>query len=862
MANIYTDIKLFDAEYYLANNADVAAAIEGTDITAQDHYFLHGAAENRAPNSWFNAAEYVAQNPDLADVDANLLLAHFALHGVNEGRAPNAATAGEDGKIKPALLADYVNAEGNEDVKAAIAEITGTPVGAELTAEQAAIAAQHFFAYGINEDRKGGIADEISGDDGDVEEAIIEALEAYQAALTAQAAAEKAEQDVAAKAAAAKLVDEAGKDEDYDIEDVAGKIAETLANDGALNNGVRTAADDLLPPSLEINEQSVALVKDAQASALATAQKQVDLLKAQNASVVTLQEKIAAYNTAAEEINASVIDYTAEAAKFGLANELGANAANLANADDAKAFQVSVTLAKGDVAQLTVVDGKLVVTGVSAEAVTGVAEKQTELTTAEEGLDTAKTALEAAQTQLGIAEAEAAAAQKWVDELSENEVVLTLDSPEGVEALLAKLEDVTEDESELFAVKGALDAIDTGAPEYDAVNAAILTARDAKLNEVAAADVEGKTTAVTTAEDDVTTAEEAVTAAKTALEKALTEGASDEAVEEFNKLKGVDAFKAQVEAIYGNIAKEAAAEKAIANATIAALKDAGYKVYGADNKVVAWSKVKIVDGQVVAAVEGDDTVYTLRALDKAGKPIDGKGDVALKVDLFETGSIDADTGNVVKESAKLNQTNLPKAIVDAAKDSKDAVEAVTEITKAMKAFDEALAKYNEAAELQKELDAATKAVEAADKAVVDAEKAFADLDINLVKAEDGVASGETYNEDDAEQFADLFVFSTALKTVNDFDGDDLFYFGDAAVALVVADKADLAAGKQLGGQDNVLEIFAVQNGANTDLYVEKVAFAGNSSNEVNADNKDFVKIELVGVNAEDLQFDGGFLTFA
>lgn len=174
MANIYTDIKLFDAEYYLANNADVAAAIEGTDVTAQDHYFLHGAAENRAPNSWFNAAEYVAQNPDLADVDANLLLAHFALHGVNEGRAPNAATAGADGKIKSELLADYVNAEGNEDVKAAIAEITGAPVGAELTAEQAAIAAQHFFNYGINEDRKGGIADVIAEGEGSEGEGLTE----------------------------------------------------------------------------------------------------------------------------------------------------------------------------------------------------------------------------------------------------------------------------------------------------------------------------------------------------------------------------------------------------------------------------------------------------------------------------------------------------------------------------------------------------------------------------------------------------------------------------------------------------------------------------------------------------------------
>ncbi|WP_269901152.1 hypothetical protein [Paenalcaligenes faecalis] len=75
-------------------------------------------------------------------------------------------------------------------------------------------------------------------------------------------------------------------------------------------------------------------------------------------------------------------------------------------------------------------------------------------------------------------------------------------------------------------------------------------------------------------------------------------------------------------------------------------------------------------------------------------------------------------------------------------------------------------------------------------------------------------------------------------------------------------EAEEARDDELANADaSAFEIFAVQEGADTVLYVEKEVFAGSSSVAA-ADNSDLVQVKLVGVNAEDLQFDGGFLTLA
>ena len=74
-----------DADYYLAQNPDVAAA--GIDPTA--HYLTHGWREDRDPNAMFDTSFYLGQNPDVAAAQINPL-AHFMNHGVHELRDPSA----------------------------------------------------------------------------------------------------------------------------------------------------------------------------------------------------------------------------------------------------------------------------------------------------------------------------------------------------------------------------------------------------------------------------------------------------------------------------------------------------------------------------------------------------------------------------------------------------------------------------------------------------------------------------------------------------------------------------------------------------------------------------------------------------
>jgi glycosyltransferase involved in cell wall biosynthesis/2-polyprenyl-3-methyl-5-hydroxy-6-metoxy-1,4-benzoquinol methylase len=73
---------LFDGDWYLAHNPDVAAA--GTD--AAEHYLHHGGFEERDPGPHFNSAFYLQSNPDVRRHGMNPLL-HYVLHGRAEGRA-------------------------------------------------------------------------------------------------------------------------------------------------------------------------------------------------------------------------------------------------------------------------------------------------------------------------------------------------------------------------------------------------------------------------------------------------------------------------------------------------------------------------------------------------------------------------------------------------------------------------------------------------------------------------------------------------------------------------------------------------------------------------------------------------------
>lgn len=235
------------------------------------------------------------------------------------------------------------------------------------------------------------------------------------------------------------------------------------------------------------------------------------------------------------------------------------------------------------------------------------------------------------------------------------------------------------------------------------------------------------------------------------------------------------------------------------------------------------------------------------------------GEVDVDTQLVDLPGIDAKDG-VIAGPAGI--ADMPNYIAEAAGKSKAAVDGLQAAKDNIEDFNKAVDAYNKAVAAEADLEEAADNVKATAEAVTEAEEAFDDLGFNLVKAEDGVADGTAFDENAEDQDADLFVYGESKLTVENFDGNDVLYFGDKAADLIVVTKAqaDSAAGK-LGGEANVLEIFAYQDGANTVLYVEKEAFAGGSNNAIDS-NKDLVTITLTGVQADELQLStDGFLGF-
>lgn len=79
--NLLKKSELFDAEWYLQKNPDVAEA--GADPA--EHYVLYGAYEGRNPSPEFNSSSYLKLYPDVAEAGVNPLL-HYLQYGKAEGR--------------------------------------------------------------------------------------------------------------------------------------------------------------------------------------------------------------------------------------------------------------------------------------------------------------------------------------------------------------------------------------------------------------------------------------------------------------------------------------------------------------------------------------------------------------------------------------------------------------------------------------------------------------------------------------------------------------------------------------------------------------------------------------------------------
>lgn len=146
MANPY-----FNAAYYLTNNPDVFAAGINTTEAAWDHYVTYGAAEalsgsvSRQPAPWFDVTYYLQTYSDLATsgMNAGELFDHFTNYGIAEGRQPS-----QEAVLTEANLLAY--AKGNAD----LLEAFGIEADAtELTVEEEAALASHFYQFGYKEDR-------------------------------------------------------------------------------------------------------------------------------------------------------------------------------------------------------------------------------------------------------------------------------------------------------------------------------------------------------------------------------------------------------------------------------------------------------------------------------------------------------------------------------------------------------------------------------------------------------------------------------------------------------------------------------------------------------------------------------------
>lgn len=86
---------LFDAEWYLKENPDVAAA--GFDPVL--HFYDNGWREGRDPGPLFATSAYLKSNPDVARSGVNPLL-HYIEHGRSEGRAVRAAAASNASAVR------------------------------------------------------------------------------------------------------------------------------------------------------------------------------------------------------------------------------------------------------------------------------------------------------------------------------------------------------------------------------------------------------------------------------------------------------------------------------------------------------------------------------------------------------------------------------------------------------------------------------------------------------------------------------------------------------------------------------------------------------------------------------------------
>jgi len=159
---------VFDADYYLKNNPDVAKWANNDKDKALQHFINYGMAEGRRGSEAFDVQSYYNEYPDLRaayGTDLARYYEHYMSYGKSEGRHATGCSKikglrTSSGGVDYAPVYDpgyYLSR--NDDVEKAYTKVSGC--GVTMLDDGAVL--RHFIRYGMAEGRRGSEAFDVHG---------------------------------------------------------------------------------------------------------------------------------------------------------------------------------------------------------------------------------------------------------------------------------------------------------------------------------------------------------------------------------------------------------------------------------------------------------------------------------------------------------------------------------------------------------------------------------------------------------------------------------------------------------------------------------------------------------------------------
>lgn len=141
---------VYDYNYYVQNNPDVAKAYPNDDIAVLKHFIMYGMREGRQAKSTFSVASYRCQYADLRRAyETNLpqYYLHYIVYGQKEGRSGTGCTSLQNGTT----VYDGVDYSAVYDYNYYVAKYAD--IAAAFPNDDSAVL-KHFVTYGMREGRQ------------------------------------------------------------------------------------------------------------------------------------------------------------------------------------------------------------------------------------------------------------------------------------------------------------------------------------------------------------------------------------------------------------------------------------------------------------------------------------------------------------------------------------------------------------------------------------------------------------------------------------------------------------------------------------------------------------------------------------